>query len=500
MPSPYNYESLKRLSSELGRPLSTLYALSPSNDPFYVGPARQASAEWFIKLWRKFDITRGIHLRRLHYLFVSQEPPLKWPDGTPYENTDSCSQEMGRAASAARYLGLVPTEAFDDRRNPEAITNIRVTGEPTVNIYSDELESLPDDMPDPPRVLLDVPEPTQRYQLEIWAEKTTMNDVLEPLAEKYGINLITGMGELSITACSLFIDRAKVNGRPVRILYISDFDPGGQSMPVAVARKIEFMLYDAGLDLDVQVRPVVLTKEQCEEYDLPRTPIKDTERRADAFEKRHGEGATELDALEALHPGLLEQILEKEISRYHDAMLAKRTKAKANKVRTTLDEFNVKIHERFENEIDEMRKEYDEVVASHQAWLEGIEPVWQAIKESIRDEMPDTSGAWPEPNAGDEDPDPLYDSGRDYVEQMDRYKKFQDKPTERKVRTCSGEANNVGIGKTISKLLTRAKGCTRGDVLEATGWAAVSMQQQARILRLTLKIDKDQKPTRYYAA
>ena len=498
-PHKIDYERLKRLASELHRPVATLIVLSPSNDPFYVGPARQASAEWFAKLWRKFGIGHGIHLRRLHYLFVSQEPPLKMSDGTPYENSDSCSQEMGRAASAARYLGLVPTEAFDDRRNPEAITNIRATSEPTIEVDCNDPESLPD-MPDPPRAWLNVPEPTQRYQIEIWAEKTTMNEILEPLAEKYGITLITGMGELSITACRLFIDRAKANRRPVRILYISDFDPGGQSMPVAVARKIEFMIHNRRLDLDVQVRPVVLTPEQCEEYDLPRTPIKDTERRAAAFEERHGAGATELDALEALHPGALQQILEREIARYHDTTLAKRTGAKAKKVRTTLDQFNAEIHERFAEEIEELGKEYDDVVAAHQAWLDGIEPVWRAIKELIHDEMPDTSGVWPEPKAGDEAPDPLYDSKRDYVKQMDCYKAFQGKPTERKERTCSGEANNMNIGKIIAKLLTRAGGCTRADVLEATGWKAVSMQQQARVLRLTLKIDKDQKPTRYYAS
>jgi hypothetical protein len=49
---------------------------------------------------------------------------------------------------------------------------------------------------------------------------------------------------------------------------------------------------------------------------LPRIPIKETEKRSEAFEQRHGEGATELDALEALHPGVLARILEQEIGRY----------------------------------------------------------------------------------------------------------------------------------------------------------------------------------------
>ena len=154
-----------------------------------------------------------------------------------------------------------------------------------------------------------------------------MNDILEPLAERYAATLVTGAGELSATACHLCVERAKQDRRPVRILYVSDFDPAGQSMPVAVARKIEFLLQELhqGIDLDIQVRPVVLTAQQCEEYALPRTPIKETEKRGEAFEQRYGEGATELDALEALHPGVLARILEREIDRYYDATLARRT-------------------------------------------------------------------------------------------------------------------------------------------------------------------------------
>jgi hypothetical protein len=43
--------------------------------------------------------------------------------------------------------------------------------------------------------------------------------------------------------------------------------------------------------------------------------------------------------------------------------------------------------------------------------------------------MPDPAEAdWPEPKDGEDDDDPLFDSGRDYIDQMDRYKDHQDKP------------------------------------------------------------------------
>src|SRR6266699_6197966 len=144
-----------------------------------------------------------------------------------------------------------------------------------------------------------------------------MNDVLEPLCKRYGANLQTGLGELSITATLALAHRLEQANRPARIFYVSDFDPAGQSMPVAVSRKLEYFIRRYGLDLDVRVYPVVLTLEQVQYYRLPRTPIKETERRRMGFESRHGEGAVELDALEALYPCELQAVLSRYIECYY---------------------------------------------------------------------------------------------------------------------------------------------------------------------------------------
>jgi len=82
-------------------------------------------------------------------------------------------------------------------------------------------------------------------------------------------------------------------------------------MPVAAARKIEWLVQETGLD--IQLHPILPTKEQCVEHRLPRTPIKETEVRAAKFDERHGEGATELDALEALRPGVFRQTVQEAI-------------------------------------------------------------------------------------------------------------------------------------------------------------------------------------------
>lgn len=47
-------------------------------------------------------------------------------------------------------------------------------------------------------------------------------------------------------------------------------------------------------------------------------------------------------------------------------------------------------------------------------------------------------------------------------------------------------------------LLTRAEGCTAREILDATGWPAVSVPQIAKASGLTLRQEKDGRTTRYY--
>ena len=76
----FNHDALKQLSNDLGRPVSTLIALASRNDPFFIGPRRQTEAEWFARLWKKLKIGHGAHVRRIHYLLVSQKKPVLFRD------------------------------------------------------------------------------------------------------------------------------------------------------------------------------------------------------------------------------------------------------------------------------------------------------------------------------------------------------------------------------------------------------------------------------------
>src|SRR6516225_4286825 len=124
-------------------------------------------------------------------------------------------------------------------------------------------------------------------------------------------------------------------------------------MPLTVARKIEHQIYQRGLDLDIQVRVVALTKEQVIDYDIPPIPLKETEKRAANFHEQHGGLAAELDALEALHPGELRRILAQEIERHFDPDLAAETEAAAE-FASELEEIIETVHEEHREELDEL--------------------------------------------------------------------------------------------------------------------------------------------------
>jgi len=187
----------------------------------------------------------------------------------------------------------------------------------------------------------------------VWFEKSTMNDVLLPVCRSYDANLVTGEGEMSITAVHDLIGRLRQADKPARIFYGSDFDPAGQSMPRATARKLEWMIRRVKFDHEVKLQPLVLTADQVRHYNLPRTPIKDSERRAASFEEVHGRGAVELDALEALHPGVLRRIVTDALETYYDRDAA----YEANQLRS-------KLYNEIQEQVEEITTRYAEQIAA----------------------------------------------------------------------------------------------------------------------------------------
>jgi hypothetical protein len=347
--------------------------------------------------------------------------------GMPYVNTIACFTELDEASRDARLLNLVPWVRITDQRNdtpveflpnwsdsdnPDASISI---ADSTPKIGADPIETI-DDLPpaliigkEPLRSLMilglsnapdlvgmpkaiegpDLPEmeiseqedlvpevtikpPSMSppwFHIELWCEKTTVNDVLLTIARERQLNVITGPGFQSHTGAYQFLERAKRSRRPVRILYISDFDRSGRNMPLAVARVIEFLNRRDGLDLDIKLLPIALTHEQCIRYELPRTPIKDTDPGKEAFEKRFGEGATELDALEVLHPGALREIILEALDRYRDPTFADRMQDAKESLQQEVDRIRSQVVAPYREELDALAAAPREIIEQRNAEL-----------------------------------------------------------------------------------------------------------------------------------
>ena len=150
--------------------------------------------------------------------------------------------------------------------------------------------------------------------------------MLTPLCDRYDADLYLPSGEISDT---LLYQMAKVgadDGRPMVLLVLADFDPSGNQMAVSIGRKLQAFRDLHFRDLEFELHAVALTEDQVREFDLPSTPLKETERRADHWRAAHGGlEQTEIDALATLKPHVLTEIVRDEISPFYDSSLASRT-------------------------------------------------------------------------------------------------------------------------------------------------------------------------------
>jgi hypothetical protein len=266
-----------------------------------------------------------------------------------------------------------------------------------------------------------------------------MNDVLLPICRADGVNLVTGIGFLSISAVVGMLRRlaALPDDRPTRIGYVSDFDPAGDSMPTAVARQIEFWLGRFCPGRDVKLTPIALTRAQVIVHDLPRIPIKESDRRKANFEDRRGEGAVELDALEAVVPGELARMVREFIDPYRDHELESRMIDAAAEAQEEAENAWEEATRPIRDQLDRLRRQATEIVAAYRPELEALNARLAADLQPVRDELErvrhateaavdETVADLPDrPEAETEGADEsewLYDSARDYMEQLACYR------------------------------------------------------------------------------
>ncbi len=407
------YDEINRLAKERGKTVSDLIALTFHNDPFYAEQAgRVVAAKWFAEQYEREKFKAGVHVRRIHYRLISREGQKDWR-GKDYMNTTACWQALLAASKDARYLGTVPLADFDDRRNPTAIaTGVDLPRDPKLNPANVDASGLNlGDLVLPSLYINAADRPAQPYHCEIWCEKSTMRDILDLIGARYGVTRVYSLGEISLTGCiKLILGRVARN---------------------AAARKIEWLIKKNNLDIDLQLIPILLDKEQCIHYGLPSTPLKEGEARADEWAIRHGEGGTELDALEALHPGELHRIVTEALDRYNDHDLQGRWNALLIERRRAIGAIAADVRREYAAALSPYRAERDRLAWEANDLRQKVRLVFAKmiadISDRTGDDILDPLLEFVSEREIVEHPDPLFDSTRDYEEQIARYKLFQAK-------------------------------------------------------------------------
>jgi hypothetical protein len=431
------YAALKFLQQaikeERGRkpPITDLLVLSPQNDPFYAGTeTEKAMAEWFAEV---FGNSTGSHLRRIHYRLVSRGDVMR-ADGVLYENNKNSWDYLNNASRYARYLGRVDPEDIVDRRNPSPhiymAPGLGLGPEWSYEVDTSPLDRISTDLGssyfEPVEVETEVSgylyeESLQPYHVEVWAEKTTMNDILVPLCSTLGANYVSGAGYQSITAMvSLLRDRVRRLEKPCRVLYVSDYDAAGRNMPRQMARHMEFWSERYGTDYDIRVEPIVMTAEQARDY--PAAP---------------DSGAVELDAMEELDPGLLARIIRENVAQFRDFDLSHKVHENAREARRIVNEA---VEEAIAEElaaVEEVKGEAEEIYERYRARLEELageleeelEPLddrLETLQQAVREKLEALEPDLPPLLEGELEEEPedygwLFDSRRDYREQLVYY-------------------------------------------------------------------------------
>jgi len=468
-------DDLKALSQFAGVRQRDLVALS-GEDPFEIGTeADRKKAEWVVGLADRLGVdVREKHGRGFHYVLLSHGAAK--PDGTPYTGTDADEQLLIKSIGYAIALDLLPFDAFPDRKSTvyvdaeherDYVEPVAVVTAPDLHVPT--LWRLSD--PWATRWTVAFARPSelavQPVLIDVTVEKAGVVPQLAPVARRDGCRLIVTDGFSGRALAAAIVRRTITDGRPRIVLPLTDADSAGESMPNATARHLEFLTMLARKQGEqvppIYLRPVALTLEQVAEIEkeigrpIPRAP--DVGREA---------GRVELDALPEFAPGWLERQLADAL----DALLAEIDYS-------PLDEAEQSVRTELSDEFAPVREQMDDVVARAEpvvacarALLETPEAEAIAeqldalryeteelnreatlIAERFEPELPGPEVSSPNLDAVDW----LLDPRRDYIDQLNAYRRFESEHrrrpplpelVERRCLRCGGP---MGHRKKIAK-------------------------------------------------
>jgi hypothetical protein len=424
-------EIIKAAAAEQGCTLDDLTVMAQLHDPYRLDtPAHHRDSEWIVERIAIRDTAKGdpgglhkFHLRGLHYSIVKAGDVIK-PNGKVYENTYNDWDWLKTTLKGARWLGYVPFDRITDRRNPDPVIH-RFRSESREPIALQSSSSVGGLQVYEPAVTY-VSEPhanlfgfgaEQPYALAIFGEKSSLEEVLLPIAQRYDADLYLSSGDASDTHVHQIAKDAHEDGRPLVVFTFSDFDPQGYWMPACIARKLQAhknMLYK---ELSFKVITVSVTKEQVSSLGVKSTPLKESECRKDRWRAEFGVDQTEIDALVEDHPEALEQIAIDAIKPYFDDTLADRVRtaeqAWKSEAEARLIATDPELAADAESEADDAASTFNEAMDEFKAEIDRINE--ELLDSYERVELPPIPPV-PEPELNDDENESLVDFDDDWLE------------------------------------------------------------------------------------
>jgi hypothetical protein len=218
--------------------------------------------------------------------------------------------------------------------------------------------------------------------------------VLRPIAEMVNGELLLPTGEATDTMIAEMAERAAADGRPAVVLYFSDFDPSGWQMPLSVSRKLQALRTLLYPELSIEVHRVALTLDQVRQFELPSTPLKQTEKRASHWREVMQHEQTEIDALAALRPADLQEIALDAVAPFYDFTLAERCRT-ASEAWCTEAEAKIADH-------PALAAMQDKIAAAHTAVTAAIDTLHEIQSDAyaeVKDQLDIENTSIPAPKA-----------------------------------------------------------------------------------------------------
>lgn len=407
--------------------------LDTKNDPFWVSGARERNARWITGLWKKYEGTTVWpgYDRGIHYLLVSLNIDCPWGmnrkvhPSQKYMNVLSDWSALTRAIRDARNWGLIPWDAirsmraeglelwinyggslnrkdklpfedYDGKIDHSLLVEIPELEElEKARIYEDSFDSEVENLFD--SLINDETEELtasryQPYYVAVVSEKEGLKTVAERTLSElgHGFDFLKFTGQASTTEIRRFARWLAVGGpkehpiskKKIRIFYLSDFDYAGRIMVPAFIWKLYYLLLTMGKqDLDVKIKPLALTKEQVDEFNLPPGPVAakslGSKTLQDRWLRDFGK-IIEIDSLMGLYPGELEKIIVEAISPYIDRDLEAEMQ----------EQYSSWCGETFDSVIKDLEHLREPWEDAHEALSTAVDELNEAIEEAgILDEL-----------------------------------------------------------------------------------------------------------------